>query len=403
MRLAIVTPEYAGVTAYTGGIGFQYAMLAPELVRQGHEVAVVTLSPEGSGRDERDGVRFELVAASRIRALRPLAWALRSRSALARLGSVEVVLACEYGGGGWRYALGRRPSPLVTHLHSSTIQIAKSSRWLLRQRLLPVVVLQRALERAQARRSDGLLAPTRSILSWSRQLWGLGGIPAEVVPNMIDLDRVRALRTAEPPPDLPIGGQVVAFVGRLETRKGVHVLVEAMREVWTRIPDAQLVLVGGDNPWRGGRMSDHLTELAGPFAPRMHVLGPRSPEQLLPTVARADVVALPSLWENFATAALEAMALGRPMIVTSGTGFDEFITAERQALMVPRADAGALGAALVRLLEDPMLRAELAAGAAAAAARFDVGIVARQTVEALGSLTGAGESAPASAAKAGTP
>jgi glycosyltransferase involved in cell wall biosynthesis len=175
-----------------------------------------------------------------------------------------------------------------------------------------------------------------------------------------------------------------------------------MREVWTHVPDAELVLLGADNPWRGGRMTDYLRELAGPFEPRMHLLGRQSPEHLLPALARADVVALPSLWENFATAALEAMALGVAMIVTSGTGFDEFISPEREALMVPRGDVGATAAALVRLLGDPALRAELGEGAASAAARFDVGVVARQTAGALRALTGAGESSQANAAGAET-
>src|SRR3954467_11363681 len=87
MRLAIVTPEYAGVTAYTGGIGSQYAMMAPELVRQGHDVTVVTFSPNGPRSDERDGVRFELVSMPRIVTIRPPVWAQRNHAALTRLGS----------------------------------------------------------------------------------------------------------------------------------------------------------------------------------------------------------------------------------------------------------------------------------------------------------------------------
>jgi glycogen synthase len=387
MRLGIVTPEYAGVTSYTGGIGSQYAMLAPELVRQGHEVNVVTTSPDVARRHEREGVRFELVATDGIVTLRPLLWALRNHRALARLGSPDLVLGCEYGGGSWRYARGRRPAPLVTHLHSSTIQIARTSEWLLRQRLLPVTVLARVLERGQARRSDGLVAPTRSILAWSRRLWNLGDIPADVVPNTVDIARVRALRDGEPPDGFPAGGPVIAYFGRLETRKGVHVLVRAMRDVWARVPDAQLVLFGADNPWRGGSMRAHLLELAGPSETRLHLLGPHPPERLLPALAAADVVALPSLWENFATAALEAMALGSTMVVTSGTGFDEFIRPDREALMVPRGDAPGLSAALVRLLEDAELRARLAAAAADAARGFDVAVVARRMADALLSFT----------------
>jgi glycogen synthase len=383
MRLGIVTPEYAGVTAYTGGIGSQYAMLAPELARLGHDVTVVTVSPDVSRRDERDGVHFELVATPRIRTLRPLVWGQRNHRALGRLGSPELVLACEYGAGAWRYAHGPHPAPLVTHLHSSTIQIARSSQWLLRQRLLPIVVLQRNLERTQARRSDAIVAPTRSILDWSRRLWGLRGIPADIVPNTVDVARVRALQDGEPPDDFPAGGPVIAYFGRLEARKGVHVLVQAMQDVWARTPDAQLVLLGADNPWRGGSMKAHLLELVGPSEQRLHLLGAQPPERLFPALASADVVALPSLWENFATAALEAMALGSTLVVTSGTGFDEFIRPDRDALMVPRGDALALSSALLRVLDDGELRTRLAVTAADAARSFDVAMVARRMADAL--------------------
>jgi glycogen synthase len=387
MRLAVVTPEYEGVTAYTGGIGSQYAMLAPELVRQGHEVEVVTLSPDARRTCELDGVSFSLVGQPRQATLRPPAWTYASHAALTALGAVDVVLACEYGGGGWRFAVGPRSSPLVTHLHSSTIQIARTSEWLVRQRLLPTVVIQRILERQQARKSDALLAPTRSILEWSRELWRLPDLPAEVVPNMIDVARVRALGETGLPARFPAGGPVVAYSGRLEARKGVHVLVRAMRQVWEHIPEARLVLLGADNPYRGLSMASHLRDLAGTHVSRLHILGHRPPERLFPTLRAADVVALPSLWENFATAALEAMALGSAMVVTRGTGFDEFLHPDREAVMVARGDASELSVALLRLLDDAQLRSRLSTAAAVSARAFDVAPVALRTAAALTSVT----------------
>src|SRR5688500_6576018 len=164
MRLAVVTPEYAGVTAYTGGIGSQYAMLAPELVRQGHDVAVVTRAADMPGTREQDGVVFRLVGEPRLATLRPPAWSRACRRVLGALDPVDLVLACEYSGGAWSYSRSARRSPLVTHLHSSTIQIAQTSEWRARERLLPVVVANRVMERRQTRNSDALLAPTRSIL-----------------------------------------------------------------------------------------------------------------------------------------------------------------------------------------------------------------------------------------------
>jgi glycosyltransferase involved in cell wall biosynthesis len=150
-----------------------------------------------------------------------------------------------------------------------------------------------------------------------------------------------------------------------------------------------LVLVGADNPYRGASMAAHLRELAGPFATRLHMLGRQPPERLFPALRAADVVALPSLWENFATAALEGMALGCPMVVSSGTGFDEFIRADEEALMVPRGSADELAESLLRLIGDPVLRQRLSTTAAEAADRFDVAPVTSRVVGALSALTGA--------------
>ncbi len=387
MRLAVVTPEYAGVTAYTGGIGSQYAMLAPELARQGHDVAVVTLAPDDPGARELHGVRLSLVAQPGRAILRPPAWTRAAGRALRELGQLDLVLACEYAGGAWAYSRDEHRAPLVTHLHSSTIQIAVTSGWLRRQRVLPVVVMSRGLERSQTRRSDALVAPTRSILDWSRRLWDLpSGMPAEIVPNAVEVEFVRRLAEGDPPDGFPDSGPVIAYAGRLEPRKGVHVLVDAMRQVWAEVPDAQLVLLGADNPYRGESMAAHLRKAAGEHSARLHLLGPQPRERLFPALRAADVVALPSLWENFATAALEGMALGCPMVVSSGTGFDEFMRPEQDALMPPRGDPAELASALLRLLRDEELRGRLGAAAATSAEAFDVAPVARQMAETLSRL-----------------
>jgi glycosyltransferase involved in cell wall biosynthesis len=195
---------------------------------------------------------------------------------------------------------------------------------------------------------------------------------------MVDVDRVRRLAAGGPPPGFPEPGPVVAFSGRLEIRKGPQVLVEAMRAVWDDAPDVQLALFGLDCEWGTGRMSDHLRALAGPYAGRLHLLGPRPPGELWRGLAAADVVALPSHWENFALAALEALAIGCPIVATTGSGFEEFMEDGRNALLVPPRDSAALGQALGRLLADADLRAGLGRGAREVAERYAPDPVGRQ-------------------------
>lgn len=371
MRVCLVTREYPPLTAYSGGIGTQFATLAPELVRQGHETHVV-VPPDAAAvaaNGEHDGVVVHVAPRSR------LGWGHGVRDAIRSAGRFDVVFAPEWSGDAWWYSRGRSAGPLVTNLTSSLEQILSlNSEWHRKPKVRLQHAVQSRRERAQSEGSDALVACSESIRRWSAQLWNLDGLPAEVIPNMIDIERVRRLGSAEIPPVLA-DGPVIAYSGRLEIRKGVHILVEAMRAVWERVPDAQLVLCGHDGPWRSGSMRDHLTRLAGTFAPRLLFLGNLPPQQLYPILRQADVVALPSLWENFAIAALEALALGRPVVVTNAGGFPEMIADGFSGLLVPPGDPKALAAALLHLVEDGPTRERLGAGAAQRAQRFDKGLV----------------------------
>ncbi len=119
----------------------------------------------------------------------------------------------------------------------------------------------------------------------------------------------------------------------------------------------------------------------------MLMLGHLPPERLFPALAAADVVALPSLWEPFSLAALEAMALARPLVASSGV-FPPYVRDGENALLVAPEDPRALGEALVALLGDGDLRERLGATAAAAADDHDVTPNARRFVEALRSVLG---------------
>jgi glycogen(starch) synthase len=230
-----------------------------------------------------------------------------------------------------------------------------SRRWRMRHRI------QGPLERRQTERSAAVIASSQAILDWARRLWTLDRAPTVVLPNAVHVERTRSIaRSGELPEGYPDDrAPVVAFSGRLESRKGVHILAEAMDGVWQRFPDARLVLMGEDRTFEGAPMSEHLRRIAGERQDRLHVLGRQPPERLFPAIAAADVVVLPSLWENFALAGLEIMALGKPLIVSDAGGFPEMVRDEQDGLLFPPGDARRLGAAITRLLEDEPLRERL--------------------------------------------
>ena len=383
MRICFATHEYPGRTPYTGGIGFQFAALAPALARAGHEVHVVGLSAGATVEDTEDGVELHLLArrnplrgrAATLWVVEPLGWARAVQTEIARLGRFDAVYAAETGGDAALYARGHAAGPLVTNLQMSLVQMLQVSPGLRLARIPARSLLQRRLERLQTERSSAIVACSNAILDWTSRLWDIGGIPSAVLPNVVQVERVRQLGRGELPPGFPADGPVVAFSGRLEARKGADVLVEAMKRVWTSVPEARLVMIGADL-WTRPPMADRLRQLAGEHADRLHLLGDQPQERLFPALAAADVVALPSLWEAFGIAALEAMALGCPLVLTHGSGFDDFADADTEALKVAPGAPDELAAAIERMLRDPVLARRLGAAAAERASHFDVDLLA---------------------------
>lgn len=233
-------------------------------------------------------------------------------------------------------------------------------------------------ERFGARWADHILCVSES----ERRTGQEAGIAARwsVIHNGIDLDRFRPGGSggrAEARASLPLlegvcrDAPLVVCVGRLTRQKGQDVLLRA----WRRMPDAgaRLVLVG-DGPDRAG------LEASAPPG----VLFTGACEDVLPWIHAADVLVLPSRWEGMALAPLEAMACGRPVVVTDVNGARESLPpGHEDHCLVPPEDPAALAAALTALLTDRELREALSRRALRhTRASFDV----RRTAEAVAGL-----------------
>ncbi|MFH0519526.1 glycosyltransferase [Streptomyces sp. M41] len=168
-----------------------------------------------------------------------------------------------------------------------------------------------------------------------------------VVPNGVGTGRFR------PDGDRAMSGAgpLVVCVGRLCRQKGQDVLLAAWPEVVRRMPGARLVLVG-DGPDADRLRRDAPASVTFAGAARSTAAWYRA----------ADVVVLPSRWEGMALAPLEAMACGRPVVVTDVDGARESLPPGRApSCLVPSEDPAALARALTTLLRDEPLRVALGA------------------------------------------
>jgi glycosyltransferase involved in cell wall biosynthesis len=154
-------------------------------------------------------------------------------------------------------------------------------------------------------------------------------------------------------------GRTIVFVGKDFERKGGPVLLEAFVRLRRAHPKARLLVTG---PPAGARLA--LPEGA-------YHLGPVPTDELPEILSQASVFCLPTLREPFGIAYLDAMACGLPCVGTRIEAVPEIVQDGETGLLVPPGDAVALGAALGRLLADPLRARRMGArGRARVAERF---------------------------------
>jgi glycosyltransferase involved in cell wall biosynthesis len=151
------------------------------------------------------------------------------------------------------------------------------------------------------------------------------------------------------------------YVGRVSREKNLDALMSSFLGFLDSGRRAQLVVVG-DGPY--------LKELVGRYRrPEILFTGFLHGEDLAKAYAGADLFVFPSTSDTFGNVVLEAQAAGLPAIVSDRGGPQEIVLPGRSGLVVDAGDPAALGAAMVRLFEDPALLAEMSARAVANARR----------------------------------
>lgn len=163
--------------------------------------------------------------------------------------------------------------------------------------------------------------------------------------------------SGEPPGDSPEEPGFILCMGRLLGWKGLSVLLQAMRR--TKRPE-RLVITGSGrvDAWRDFARSLGLER------ERVEFLGAIPRPDLLSHLRRAKLVVLPSFSESCPYSLIEAMAFGKPSVVSSLPGTRDMVEDGASAVLVPPGDPAALAHAIDRVLEDESLARRLGRQAA---------------------------------------
>lgn len=192
------------------------------------------------------------------------------------------------------------------------------------------------------------------------------GIPRRqlrMVPNCVRSVDLPSRAEARRELDLPAGGTVVGFVGRLARQKAPDVLVAAFSRVARAHPGAMLAVIG-DGPLRPA-LRRQCRRLG--IGERVRWLGERDGQRSMPAF---DVLALPSRYEGLPYVLLEALLAGLPIVATEPASAGLLVEPEVNGLVVPVDQPGALAQAIRRLLENGREREEFGRASRSRAARF---------------------------------
>lgn len=297
----------------------------------------------------KDGAAYEVVrlglgvAADKwlYMLLAPL-WAL-SRPA----DAVHAVMESYAGVALWWYkALGGKAKAILT-LQSGDLDMPEKAR------RIPASVW-RSIHRAP----DVVTSISTALADRARRL---GAKDVRVIPNGVGLGHVAAVPRGEKRPHR------VSVIARLSPEKGLPFLLEAMPLIRARVPDADLVMVGG------GALEAELKALAAKLgvAGSVTFTGSLPNGKALAEVAKSGAFVLPSLGEGLGIVLIEAQALGVPAVGTKVGGIPDVIEDGKTGLLVPLKDPKAIADAVVRLFTEQGLAERLSAGAAERLPRFD--------------------------------
>jgi glycosyltransferase involved in cell wall biosynthesis len=347
VRVLHVVPSYIPAWRYGGTIHAVHGQ-CKWLVRSGIDVHVYTTNVDGEGDSDvplerpvdLDGVQVTYFPCRRMRRI---------------YRSPRMAAALE----------GRVGEFDLLHLHSVFLWPTWAAARLAKRAGVPYIIapegmLVRELIRRKSRWAKTLwinLIERRSLSAAAaihttspRELeefmsFGFDAAEPFMIPHGIDVAELAPPSFKPPAPPDGMRARIL-FLGRISWEKGLDRLVPALRH----LKEVELVLAGNDESGYS-RQLEELARQEG-LRDRLTFMGPVLGEEKWKLLRSAALVVLPSYSENFGMVALEAMAVGRPVVVTPEVGLSAMV-AEADSGIVVAGEPDVLGPAIDTLLRDP--------------------------------------------------
>jgi glycosyltransferase involved in cell wall biosynthesis len=380
MKVAFVSYEYPPDTAI-GGIATYVRQAAQMLAQRGHSVEVFTASTSRSGRETDPNHprltvhRVRLLPNDRSSFAETIAPTFAKRH---QIVSFDVLEGPDCGADAAVIVQQFPDLPFVLKLHTPSYLLRKFGHRPLSAAAKTRFILG-ALRRAQWPKLPEPLAVDRQSDPEYRHALSAHAIaaPCQAIGQQVQTDwqlepsifSVVPLPYAPTPTllNIPLDTttQRVTFIGRLEIRKGILDLMQAIPWVLQQYPAAKFRFVGP--PWPSPKpslnMQEYMNQKLRRYRDALEFTGAVALDKIPDYLAETDICVFPSIWENFPLVCLEAMAAGRAIVGSSAGGMAEQLAGGQAGLLVAPQSPKQLAEAILQLLKHPARRQQYGASA----------------------------------------
>jgi glycosyltransferase involved in cell wall biosynthesis len=357
VRVLHVVPSYIPAWRYGGTIHAVHGQ-CKGLVRSGLDVHVYTTNVDGAGDSDvplerpvdLDGVKVTYFPSTRMRRLY---YSPRMAAALrGRVGEFDLLhLHSVFLWPTWAAARRARTAGVPYIVAPEGMLVRELIR---RKSRLVKTLWINLIERRSLREAAGIHTTSPRELE-EFQGFGFDAVKPFLIPHGIDLSDLAPPSSKPPAPSEGMRARIL-FLGRISWEKGLDRLIPAM----AHLNEVELVIAGNDESGQTESLKE-LARQAG-LLDRVSFIGPVHGEEKWKLLRGASLTVLPSYSENFGMAALEAMAVGRPVVVTPEVGLATMVAEADSGIVVP-GEPESLGPAIDRLLRDQELLSRMGANA----------------------------------------
>lgn len=374
MHVLLVSYEFPPAMA-TGGIGSYMHHLAYLLKSKGHQVSVISATQEKEEQIVNRGFCLNYLVPTTDQKKFPQL-ALNIFTKYFQPGEIDLIESPEVGACALDITNKYPDIPLLVKMHTPGVLITKVSNtyqpFFTKLRYVAGAFLRGRFDLGYWSRYDLnrdrnpeymictkarlILSPSAALKKWATVYWKLPEEKIQILHNPFIADEEMF--------KFPIDRttKTICFVGKLTVLKGMITFAPALRKILELNPTYKAVIVGRDEPMSNDSVSmkEWMQSQLGKAVNRVRFTGALTGSEVKKELAGSCIAVIPSLWENYPTVVLEAMAAGCAVAASKKGGIPEIIQDRKNGLLFNPQKTKFIVQAIQELIADDRMRQQLA-------------------------------------------